>query len=180
VIFINKKSSILSKFFFRMSIHHRFSLIEELESCFFDAETSFAIDDDVVVNMSNTQQMICIWKNHLHRKHKISLHVDHDNHWIWKIQSHIQSSQLSQNSTIILDDLLRSETECDIKACMQDNLIVDDEKRHTIFIYLVRAVHYQYFVIDFQHFLRCSFDEKEINYLIKLIFLHFVKSVILI
>jgi hypothetical protein len=49
---------------------------------------------------------------------------------------------------------------------MQDSLIVDDEKRNTIFIYLVRAIHYQYFVIDFQQFLRCFLDEKEMSHLI--------------
>jgi hypothetical protein len=180
LILISKNSSIFSEFFLRVNINHWFSMIVEFESCFFRAETSFAVDDDVVVNMSNTQQMTRTWKNHLHRKHKIFLHIDHDNRWIWNIQSHIQSSQLSQNSAIILDDLLRSETKRDVKACMQDSLIVDDEKRHTISICLVRAVHYQYFVIDFQHFLRCFFDEKEMNYLIQLVLLHFVKSIILI
>ncbi len=164
-----------------MSIHHRFSLIEEFESCFFCAETSFAIDDDVVVvNISNTQQMIRTLKNHLHREHKISLHVDHDNDWIWKTQSHIQSSQLIQNSAVILNRLLRSETDRDIKTCMQDNLIIDDEKRHAIFIYFVRAIHYQHFVVDFQHFLRNSFNKKEMSYLINFVFLYFVKSIILI
>jgi hypothetical protein len=60
-----KRCSLSSKFFFERDIHHRFSLNKEDISRFFVIEIITTFDDDVFVDMSETQQMIDVRKNRL-------------------------------------------------------------------------------------------------------------------
>jgi hypothetical protein len=58
IIAIHKLISQFSILTLRRLIHNIFSLRKECVSCFFDDEMLFAIDQNIVVDVSETQQMI--------------------------------------------------------------------------------------------------------------------------
>jgi hypothetical protein len=91
IVLFWKTHSDFLKFSIEKSVHHLFSFRKKFLSRFFDAEIFLAIDENIVVYMSNAEWMIEIRKNQLTSDHQILFHVDHKYDETRKFQSQIQS-----------------------------------------------------------------------------------------
>jgi hypothetical protein len=99
-------------------IHHHFSIRKKFFSCLFREKLLFAVDQNIVIYMSNAQQMIELWKNQITSIHKRFFHVDDKDDEIENFQLFIKKFQLIKCSRIIIEFFSDHKAERHIKLAM--------------------------------------------------------------